>query len=159
MDEYVTILKAVRGDGGALSLHDARMRLEEAERYGAFSGGEGLEVGMETERWLDAVAKAVKEGWDGLQIQQAVADVVAEDPVGCARFMETTHRPTQAVHYHDKMIQGAFSAMWSTYPRIPQEDPWADNVPKVDCEVVCPGQGVVMTSSGLALRGEPVEGL
>lgn len=36
-------------------------------------------------------------GWDGLQIQQAVADVVAEDPVGCARFMETTHRPTQAV--------------------------------------------------------------
>eukprot|EP00913_Durusdinium_trenchii_P018790 g17657.t1 len=129
----------------------------------------------ETERWLDAVAKAVKEGWDGLQIQQAVADVVAEDPVGCARFMETTHRPTQAmgvitmddeaeeweqsVHYHDKMIQGAFSAMWSTYPRIPQEDPWADNVPKVDCEVVCPGQGVVMTSSGLALRGEPVEGL
>ena len=34
-------------------------------------------------------------GWDGFQIQQAVAEVVTEDPVGTARFMETTHRPTQ----------------------------------------------------------------
>ena len=58
--------------------------------------------------------------------------MVAEDPVGCARFMEKTHRPTQAmavvtmdeeaeewehgVHYHDRMIKGALSAMWSIYP-------------------------------------------
>eukprot|EP00440_Ansanella_granifera_P037023 gb/GFBE01040176.1/.p1 GENE.gb/GFBE01040176.1/~~gb/GFBE01040176.1/.p1 ORF type:complete len:146 (+),score=33.10 gb/GFBE01040176.1/:1-438(+) len=126
----------------------------------------------DTERWLDAVAKADKEGWDGFQIQQAVAEVVADDPVGTARFMENTHRPTQAmgviqlddeaqewehaVTYHDSLLKGAFKAMWSIYPRIPQEDPWADNVPKVDCEVVCPGSGVVMTSNGLAPRGEPV---
>eukprot|EP00439_Symbiodinium_sp_Y106_P023910 s1964_g2.t3 len=126
----------------------------------------------ETERWLDAVAKATKEGWDGAEIQQAVAEVVEEDPIGAARFMENTHRPTQAmavialeeeaddweqsVHYHDTMMKGALAANWSIYPRIPQEDPWADNVPKVDCEVVCPGVGVVMISEGMALRGEPV---
>ncbi|OLQ12496.1 hypothetical protein AK812_SmicGene3575 [Symbiodinium microadriaticum] len=126
----------------------------------------------ETERWLDAVAKATKEGWGGAEIQQAVAEVVEEDPIAAARFMENTHRPTQAmaviameeeaddweqsVHYHDTMIKGALAANWSIYPRIPQEDPWADNVPKVDCEVVCPGVGVVMISEGMALRGEPV---
>lgn len=27
------------------------------------------------------------------------------------------HLGMSKVHYHDKMIQGAFSAMWSTYPR------------------------------------------
>eukprot|EP00931_Biecheleriopsis_adriatica_P087834 TRINITY_DN6224_c0_g1_i1.p1 TRINITY_DN6224_c0_g1~~TRINITY_DN6224_c0_g1_i1.p1 ORF type:complete len:147 (+),score=27.11 TRINITY_DN6224_c0_g1_i1:86-526(+) len=127
----------------------------------------------DTEKWLDAVAKADKEGWDGFQIQQALVEVVADDPVGTARFMENTHRPTQAmgvitmgedcdewehqVHYHDAMLRGALKAQWSIYPRVPQEDPWADNVPKVSCEVVCPGGGgIVLTSEGMAPRGEPV---
>ena len=45
------------------------------------------------------------EEWDGFvkipcqqkNVAESAAEVVAEDPVGTARFMENTHRPTQAV--------------------------------------------------------------
>ncbi|CAE8647897.1 unnamed protein product, partial [Polarella glacialis] len=71
------------------------------------------------EKWLDAVAKATADGFDGEQIAAALEEVVREDPVGAARFMESTHRPTQAMgviqldegveewehslHYHDSL--------------------------------------------------------
>eukprot|EP00933_Yihiella_yeosuensis_P069417 TRINITY_DN7593_c0_g1_i10.p1 TRINITY_DN7593_c0_g1~~TRINITY_DN7593_c0_g1_i10.p1 ORF type:complete len:142 (+),score=28.60 TRINITY_DN7593_c0_g1_i10:148-573(+) len=120
------------------------------------------------EQWLSAVARANKAGLSGDKIAEVMEETVREDPVGIARFIESTHRPKQAfkvvqldegveewengVLYHEAMFKGAFSAAWSVYPRIPHEDPWADDVDKADCEVVS-SSGVVMTASGLATRG------
>ncbi|CAJ1453517.1 unnamed protein product [Effrenium voratum] len=83
------------GEDGALAGGERSQAREKWRKKRA--GRASALMAKETERWLDAVAKAVREGFDGFQIQQVVAEVVAEDPVGTARFMENTHRPTQAM--------------------------------------------------------------
>mmetsp|Transcript_79333 Transcript_79333/g.201989 ORF Transcript_79333/g.201989 Transcript_79333/m.201989 type:complete len:139 (-) Transcript_79333:61-477(-) len=118
-------------------------------------------------KWLEAVARGEKEGYDGDQIAEALEEIIAQNPVGCHRFMEELHRPPQAmavlnvgqeadewelqVHYSEDLIKGALEATWNVYPRVPHEDPWADNVDKAHCEVVGSG-GVTLKASGLASR-------
>lgn len=56
-----------------------------------------------------------------------------------------------SVHYADVMLQGAFDKVWSVYPRVPHEDPWADGLDKAHCEVVS-SAGVTLKASGMASR-------
>mmetsp|Transcript_57866 Transcript_57866/g.130120 ORF Transcript_57866/g.130120 Transcript_57866/m.130120 type:complete len:140 (-) Transcript_57866:90-509(-) len=119
------------------------------------------------EKWCEAMIRAEKEGYDGDQISEALEETIKEDPMGCYRFMEEISRPPQAmtvismpddceewepqVHFPEQMFRGAFSAVWSTYPRLPYEDPWDDSVDKAQAEVIST-QGVFLTATGMASR-------
>mmetsp|Transcript_90480 Transcript_90480/g.198203 ORF Transcript_90480/g.198203 Transcript_90480/m.198203 type:complete len:152 (+) Transcript_90480:71-526(+) len=119
------------------------------------------------EKWVDAVTRAEREGYDGDQIANALEEIIAKDPIGCHRFMENMHRPPQAMavinigqecdeweqamRYSHEMINGALSSAWGVLPRVPREDPWADNVDKAHAEVVG-NSGVVMKLNGMTSR-------
>merc|ERR1712176_1267620 len=121
----------------------------------------------DSEKWVNAITQAQKEGYETDQINEALEETIKEDPVAAAKFMESTYRPPKAmcvinmpddceewesqVHYPEAMFRGALAAAWNTYPRIPYDDPWGDDVDKAHCEVVN-REGVVMTINSLASR-------
>merc|ERR1719277_1340459 len=96
------------------------------------------------EAWLEATLRVNKEGYDTEQISEALEETLKDDPVGTSRFMEDIHRAPQAMmvismeddvedwemqcHYPQITFQKSMEAVWKVYPRIPHEDPWADNV-------------------------------
>mmetsp|Transcript_48984 Transcript_48984/g.140307 ORF Transcript_48984/g.140307 Transcript_48984/m.140307 type:complete len:140 (-) Transcript_48984:117-536(-) len=119
------------------------------------------------EKWCEAMIRSEREGYDNDQIAEALEETIKEDPMGCYRFMEDISRPPQAmavlnmpddcdewepqVRYPDAVFKGTFNAIWSVYPRLPHEDPWADGVDKAHAEVINTG-GVCCTVSGMASR-------
>merc|ERR1712232_1547375 len=116
---------------------------------------------------VNALTQAQKEGYENDQITEALEETIKEDPVGASKFMESTYRPPRAmavinmpddceewesqVHFPEALFRGAFAAVWNTYPRIPYNDPWDDDVDKSHCEVVNK-EGVTMKVEGLASR-------
>mmetsp|Transcript_57886 Transcript_57886/g.124363 ORF Transcript_57886/g.124363 Transcript_57886/m.124363 type:complete len:138 (+) Transcript_57886:96-509(+) len=119
------------------------------------------------EAWLEATLRVNKEGYDTEQISEALEETLKDDPVGTSRFMEDIHRAPQAMmvismeddvedwemqcHFPQITFQKSMEAVWKVYPRIPHEDPWADNVDKAHCEVVGP-EGCMMKGMGMCSR-------
>merc|ERR1712187_689322 len=94
-----------------------------------------LRVALEkrdSEKWVNALTQAQKEGYENDQINEALEETIKEDPVGAAKFMESTYRPPRAmavlsmpddgeewesqVFFPEPMLRGALAATWNTYP-------------------------------------------
>mmetsp|Transcript_39853 Transcript_39853/g.105674 ORF Transcript_39853/g.105674 Transcript_39853/m.105674 type:complete len:149 (-) Transcript_39853:160-606(-) len=94
--------------------------------------------------------------------------IMKDDPFGTTKWMDSVHRPQQVacvlhmgegeewesqVHYPPTLFQGALDMAWMVYPHVPTDNPWGDDVPKVNVEVVN-HKGAVMHLTGLASRAE-----